>query len=135
MNDGQPPNLARPIRLALLCENPNVYQTLGSRLSADRSFVVTGSYDCTIDQVPEALAQHPHVIILGISRITHFNMLICQALRQASAQTRIVVLPSYLDTPEDTQRAHTCGADVVLEKSINTPALIERIRTLVGLVV
>ncbi len=129
--NGQQPDLAELIRLALLCENPIVYQTLESRLSADRSFVVTGSYDCTIDQVPEALAQRPHVVILGISRITHFNMLICQALRQASAQIRIVVLPSYLDTPEDRQRAHICGADVVLEKSIDTPALIERIRTLV----
>lgn len=127
----QLPEAANPIRVVLLCENPMVYQTLGSRLSADRSFAVVGSFDCIIDFVPEALAQKPQVVILGISRITYFNMLICRAVRQASAEVRIVVLPSYFDTPEDMQQAHTCGADVVLEKSIDTPALIERIRGLV----
>ena len=129
--NAQIPEHGVPIRIALLCENPTVYQTLASRLGADRSFVVTGSYDCTIDCVPEALAQQPHVVILGISRITYFNMLICQALRQASSQVRIVVLPSYFDTQEDIQQARTCGADIVLEKSIDTPALMERIRLLV----
>ncbi len=128
----QLPNAVNPIRVVLLCENPLVYQTLGSRLSADREFAVVGSFDCIIDNVPEALAQNPQVIILGISRITHFNMLICQAIRQACAEVRIVVLPSYFDTPEDSQQAHTCGADIVLEKSIDTPALIERIRNLMG---
>jgi DNA-binding NarL/FixJ family response regulator len=128
----QYPAAAEPIRIVLLCENPIVYQTLGSRLNADLSFVVAGTYDCIIDQVPVALAHQPHVVILGISRITHFNMLICQALRQASTQVRIVVLPSYFDTPEDTERAHTCGADIVLEKSIDTPALMDQIRRLVN---
>ncbi len=127
----QLPGTVNPIRVVLLCENPLVYQTLASRLNADRSFAVVGSFDCTIDFVPEALAQKPQVIILGISRVTYFNMLICQAIRQASAEVRIVVLPSYFGTPEDMQEAHTCGADVVLEKSIDTPALIERIRSLV----
>ncbi len=128
----QKPNFAGLIRIALLCENPMVYQTLESRLSADRSLTVVGSYDCTIERVPEVLARQPHVVIMGISRITHFNMLICQALRQTSPKVRIVVLPSYFDTPEDKQRAHACGADVVWEKSIDTPALMERIHALVG---
>ena len=121
-----------PIRISLMCESPIVYKTLGPRLSADRSLQVVGWHDCLIELVPEVLALQPHVVILGISRITHFNMLICKVLRQTEPGVRIVILPSYLDTPEDTQNALDCGADVVIEKSIDTPALVEHIHTLVG---
>ncbi len=121
-----------PIRIALMCENPIVYQTLGSRLSADRSLAVVGSHGCTIDDVPTALAQRPHVVILGISHITHFNKIIVQALRQAAPAVRIIMLPSYLDTPDDVPQACAAGADVVLEKSIDTPTLVEHIHTLLS---
>ena len=119
-----------PIRISLMCESPIVYQTLGPRLSADRSLQVVGWHDCLIELVPEVLALQPHVVILGISRITHFNMLICKALRQTAPEVRIVILPSYVNTPEDSQDALDCGADVVIEKSIDTPALVEHIHTL-----
>jgi DNA-binding NarL/FixJ family response regulator len=130
MNNGQIP-AAEAIRIALMCENPIVYQTLGSRLSADRALDVVGSCHCTIDDVPVTLALRPHVIILGISRITHFNMIIVQALRQAAPSVRIIMLPSYIDTPEDTAQARAAGADVVLEKSIDTPTLVDHIHQLV----
>jgi DNA-binding NarL/FixJ family response regulator len=128
--NGQEP--AESIRIALMCENPIVYQTLGPRLSADRSLDVVGSHACTIDDVPAALAQTPHIVILGISRITHFNMIIVQALRQAAPAARIIMLPSYIDTPEDAAQARAAGADVVLEKSIDTPTLVEHIHQLVN---
>ena len=131
MNE-QPPRTVSPIRISLMCESPIVGNALGPRLSADRSFEVVGSYECLIDLVPDALAPHPHVVILGISRITHFNMLICTALRQAAPEVRIVILPSYLDTPDDRQYALARGADVVIEKSIDTPALVGCIHALVG---
>ena len=114
-----------------MCENPIVYQTLGSRLDADRTLDVVSSHDCTIDEVPTALAHQPHVVILGISRITHFNMIVVQALRQTAPKVRIIMLPSYLDTPDDVSQARTAGADVVLEKSIDTPTLVDHIHTLV----
>jgi DNA-binding NarL/FixJ family response regulator len=120
-----------PIRISLMCDSPIVYKTLGPRLSADHSFEVVGSHDCLIELVPEALAPQPHVVILGISRITHFNMLICKALRQAAPGVHIVILPSYF-TPEDRQNALDSGADVIMEKSIDTPALVEHIHMLVG---
>ena len=120
------------IRISLMCENPIVYQTLGPRLSADRSLDVVGSHDCTIETVPAALAQQPHVVILGISRITHFNKIIVQALRQTAPQVRIIMLPSYVDTPEDAVQARAAGADVVLEKSIDTPTLVAHIHSLVN---
>ena len=123
---------ADPIRISLMCENPIVYQTLGPRLSADRSLDVVGSHDCTIETVPAALAQQPHVVILGISRITHFNLIIVQALRQTAPTVRIIMLPSYVDTPDDVSQARTAGADVVLEKSIDTPSLVGHIHTLVS---
>ncbi len=121
-----------PIRISLMCESPIVYKTLGPRLSADRSLEVVGWHDCLIELVPDVLAAQPHVVILGISRITYFNMLICKALRQNTPDVRIIILPSYVDTPEDTQDALNCGADVVIEKSIDTPALVEHIHALVG---
>ena len=124
------PQTVSPIRISLMCESPIVYKTLGPRLSADRSLQVVGWHDCLIELVPEVLALQPHVVILGISRITHFNMLICKALRQTAPEVRLVILPSYVDTPEDTQEAFDCGADVVIEKSIDTPALVEHIHTL-----
>jgi DNA-binding NarL/FixJ family response regulator len=130
--NGHVPSTAAPIRIALMCENPIVYQTLGPRLSADRSLDVVGSYDCTIDQVAATVAHHPHVVILGISRITHFNKIIVQALRQAAPAVRIIMLPSYLDTPDDVPQARAAGADVVLEKSIDTPILVEHIHSLVN---
>jgi DNA-binding NarL/FixJ family response regulator len=123
---------AETIRISLMCENPIVYQTLGPRLSADRSLQVVGFHDCTIDDVPTALAQHPHVVILGVSRITHFNKIIVQSLRQAAPQVRIIMLPSYIDTPDDAALARQAGADVVLEKSIDTPTLVEHIHSLVN---
>ena len=129
--NGQVP-AADSIRISLMCENPIVYQTLGPRLSADRSLDVVGSHDCTIETVPVALAQHPHVVILGISRITHFNKIIVQALRQTAPQVRIIMLPSYVDTPEDAVQARAAGADVVLEKSIDTPTLVAHIHSLVN---
>jgi DNA-binding NarL/FixJ family response regulator len=130
--NGHVPPATTPIRIALMCENPIVYQTLGPRLSADRSLDVVGSYDCTIDMVPAALAHRPHVVILGISRITHFNKIIVQALRQAAPTVHIIMLPSYLDTPDDVPQACAAGADVVLEKSIDTPTLVEHIHTLLN---
>ena len=130
MNGQVPP--AAAIRISLMCENPIVYQTLGSRLSADRSLSVVGSHDCTVDAVSVALAQNPHVVILGISRITHFNLIVVQALRQEAPDVRIIMLPSYVDAPEDVSQACAAGADIVLEKSIDTPTLVEHIHTLVG---
>lgn len=115
-----------------MCENPIVHKTLGPRLNADRSVEVVGSFDCIIDQVPDALATRPQVIIMAIGRITHFNMLICEAIRQAAPVVRMVILPSYLDTPDDLQSARNHGADIVIEKSIDTPALVEHIHTLVA---
>jgi len=126
------PQTVSPIRISLMCESPIVYKTLGPRLSADRSLQVVGWHDCLIELVPEVLALQPHVVILGISRITHFNMLICKVLRQTAPEVRIVILPSYVNTPEDSQDALDSGADVVIEKSIDTPALVEHIHTLVG---
>ena len=126
------PQTPSPIRISLMCENPIVYKTLGPRLSADRSLNVVSSHDCTIDEVPTALAHHPHVVILGISRITHFNKIIVQALRQTAPNVRIIMLPSYVDTPDDVLQARTAGADVVLEKSIDTPTLVEHIHSLVN---
>ncbi len=120
------------IRISLMCESPIVYQTLGPRLSADRALNVVSSHDCTIDDVPAALAHHPHVVILGISHITHFNKIVVQALRQTAPDVRIIMLPSYLDTPDDVLQARTAGADVVLEKSIDTPTLVEHIQRLVN---
>ena len=125
--NGQVSPASEPIRIALMCENPLVYQTLGSRLDADRAFEVVGSFDCTIDAATPALAQQPHVIILGISRITHFNKIIVQALRQMAPPVRIIMLPSYVDTPDDVAQARLAGADIVLEKSIDTPNLVEHI--------
>ena len=115
-----------------MCENPIVYKTLGPRLGADRTLEVVSSHDCTIDEAPAALAHRPHVVILGISRITHFNLIIVQALRQTAPQVRIIMLPSYVDAPDDVSQACAAGADVVLEKSIDTPALVDHIHTLVS---
>ncbi len=120
------------IRISLMCENPIVYQTLGPRLSADRSLSVVGSHTCTIDDVPVALAQNPQIVILGISRITHFNMIIVQALRQAAPGVHVIMLPSYIDTPEDAAQARAAGAAIVLEKSIDTPTLVGHIHQLVN---
>lgn len=130
--NGHVPAVITPIRIALMCENPIVYQTLGPRLSADPSLNVVGSYDCTIDHIPVVLANDPHVIIMGISRITHFNKIIVQALRQAAPAVRIIMLPSYLDTPDDVPQARAAGADIVLEKSIDTPTLVEHIHILLS---
>ena len=130
--NGHVPAAAELIRISLMCENPIVYQTLGTRLSADRSLSVVGWHDCTIEAVPQALAQTPHVVILGISRITLFNKIVVQALRQAAPKVRIIMLPSYVDTPDDAAQARAAGADVVLEKSINTPTLVEHIHSLVS---
>lgn len=124
------PLAVAPIRVTLMCENSLVCKTLGPRLAADPTLAVAGLYDCVIDRVPEALAQKPNVVILGVSRITHFNLLICQALRQECAALHLVVLPSYLASPEDQQRALAAGVDVVIEKSIDTPALLEQIHAL-----
>ncbi len=130
--NGHVPSTAKSIRISLMCENPIVYQTLGPRLSADRSLNVVSWHDCTIDAVPLALAQTPHIVILGINRITLFNKIIVQALRQAAPQVRIIMLPSYVDTPDDAVQARAAGADVVLEKSIDTPTLVEHIHNLVS---
>jgi DNA-binding NarL/FixJ family response regulator len=130
--NGYVPSAAGSVRVSLMCESPIVYQTLGPRLGADRTLEVVSSHDCTIDDVPTALAHHPHVVILGISRITHFNMIIVQALRQTAPQVRIIMLPSYVDTPDDVSQARAAGADVVLEKSIDTPTLVDHIHSLVS---
>jgi DNA-binding NarL/FixJ family response regulator len=127
---GQVPPAAEIIRITLMCENPIVYRTLGPRLSADRSLQVVSSHDCTIEEVPDALACRPHIVILGISRITIFNKIIVQALRQTAPGVRIIMLPSYVDAPDDAAQALTAGANVVLEKSIDTPTLLEHIHSL-----
>ena len=130
--NGHAPSAAESVRISLMCENPIVYQTLGPRLGADRTLDVVSSHDCTIDHIPNALTHNPHVIIMGISRITHFNKLVVQALRQAAPAVRIIMLPSYVDTPEEVPQACAAGVDVVLEKSIDTPTLVEHIHILLS---
>jgi DNA-binding NarL/FixJ family response regulator len=121
------------IRIALMCENPNVYRSLGPRLSADRAFVVVGTFDCVMDQVPDTVAADPDVVILGISRITHFNMMICQAVKQARCDALVIVLPSYVGDTDEVRSARAAGADTVILKSIDTPALVEQIHALLEL--
>jgi DNA-binding NarL/FixJ family response regulator len=116
-----------PIRVALMCENPSVYQSLSSRLAANAGFEVIEAVDCQLDNVTELMAKQPHVVILGISRITHFNILVCQAIRQANQQTRIVMLPSYESDPTEAQMAYEAGVAAIMLKSIDTPALVDQI--------
>jgi DNA-binding NarL/FixJ family response regulator len=123
---------AQPIRVALMCENPIVYRSLSSRLAAAEAFHVVDAIDCQLDNVPLVLAENPDVVILGISRITYFNLLVCQAIRQTNAQTRIVVLPSYEADTVELQEAREAGASAILLKSIDTPKLVDQIHALVN---
>jgi DNA-binding NarL/FixJ family response regulator len=122
---------AHPIRVALMCENPAVYRSLSSRLAADPAFEVAEATDCQVDNVATVMARDPQVVILGVSRITHFNMLVCEAIRQANPRKPIVVLPSYEIDPAEEQRARASGVSVIILKSIDTPALVDQIRALV----
>ena len=124
------PAKGRPIRVALMCENPRVYRSLGSRLNADPGFTVVGTFDCLIEKVLDVMETQPDVAILGISHITPFNMLVCEAVRQASDGVRIVILPSFTDDPAEFEMAYDAGASAVILKDINTPALVEQIRAL-----
>jgi DNA-binding NarL/FixJ family response regulator len=121
------------IRIALMCENPAVYRSLGPHLSTDRLFEVVGTFDCVLDNVPELAATGPDVVIMGISRITHFNMMVCQALKPQCPDVSIIVLPSYIDATDEVRAAREAGADSVMLKSIDTPALVQQIHTLVDL--
>ena len=125
--------LTTPIRVVLMCENPLVYRSLGPRLSADRALDVVGTFDCVIDTVVEITALNPDVIILGISRITHFNMLIVTTIKQLAPDVLVIILPSYIDDTDEVRAARLAGADSVMLKSIDTPALVEQIHTLVEL--
>jgi DNA-binding NarL/FixJ family response regulator len=120
-----------PIRVALMCENPMVYRSLSSRLAADPAFEVSEATDCQLENVPGVMARDPQVVLLGVSHITHFNLLVCQAIRQASPTKPIVVLPSYEADPADEQRAHAVGVSAIILKNIDTPALVDQIRALV----
>ena len=124
---------ATTVRIALMCENPAVYRSLGPRLSVDRQFEVVGTFDCTLDYVAEVAATCPDVIILGISRITHFNMMVCQAIKPRCPDAAIIALPSYIDQTDEVRAAREAGADSVMLKSIDTPALVQQIHTLVEL--
>jgi DNA-binding NarL/FixJ family response regulator len=124
---------ATTVRIALMCENPAVYRSLGPRLSVDRQFEVVGTFDCTLDYVAEVAATSPDVIILGISRITHFNMMVCQAIKPRCPDAAIIALPSYIDQTDEVRAAREAGADSVMLKSIDTPALVQQIHTLVEL--
>jgi AmiR/NasT family two-component response regulator len=122
----------QPIRVALMCENPAVYRSLLSRLAAEPAIEVAEATDCQLDNVPVVMAHNPQVVILGVSRITHFNLLVCQAIRQTDPTKPIVVLPSYEIDPAEEQSAHAAGVSAIVLKSIDTPALVDQIRTLVA---
>jgi DNA-binding NarL/FixJ family response regulator len=83
--------------------------------------------------VPDVAATCPDVVILGISRITHFNMMVCQAIKPRCSNAAIIVLPSYVDATDEVRAAREAGADSVMLKSIDTPALVQQIHTLVEL--
>ncbi len=121
------------IRIALMCENPAVYRSLGPRLSVDRRFEVVGTFNCALDYVGDVAATSPDIVILGISRITHFNMMVCQAIKPRCPDAAIIVLPSYIDETDEVRAARDAGADSVMLKSIDTPALVQQIHTLVEL--
>jgi DNA-binding NarL/FixJ family response regulator len=122
--------LFTPIRVVLMCENPLVYRSLGPRLSADRALHVVGTLDCVIDKVADMTAMNPDVVILGISRITHFNMMIVQTVKQLAPDVLVIILPSYVDDTDEVRSARAAGADSVMLKSIDTPALVQQIHTL-----
>jgi DNA-binding NarL/FixJ family response regulator len=121
------------ITIVLMCENPVVYRSLGPRLSADRAFSVVGTFDCVMDNVAAACAAKPDVVLLGISRITPFNMMVCEALKQSCGDVLVIVLPSYIGDTDEVRAARAAGADSVMLKSIDTPALVEQIHALVEL--
>ncbi len=122
--------LSTPIRVVLMCENPVVYRSLGPRLSADRALHVIGTFDCVMDKVAEVAGMNPDVVILGISRITHFNMMIVTAIKQITPDVLVIILPSYVDDTDEVRSARSAGADSVMIKSIDTPALVQQIHTL-----
>jgi len=122
--------LSTPIRVVLMCENPVVYRSLGPRLSADRALHVIGTFDCVMDKVAEVAGMNPDVVVLGISRITHFNMMIVTAIKQITPDVLVIILPSYVDDTDEVRSARSAGADSVMIKSIDTPALVQQIHTL-----
>jgi len=122
--------LSTPIRVILMCENPVVYRSLGPRLSADRALHVIGTFDCVMEKVAEVAGMNPDVVILGISRITHFNMMIVTAIKQITPDVLVIILPSYVDDTDEVRSARSAGADSVMIKSIDTPALVQQIHTL-----
>ncbi len=126
------PTAKPPIRIALMCENPLVYRSLSSRLAADPAFEVIEATDCQLENVPFVVAQNPQAVLLGISRISHFNLLVCKALHQANPQVNIILLPSYEPEPIDRQNAEESGASAIMLKSIDTPALVDQLRLLVN---
>lgn len=113
-----------------MCENPVVYRSLGPRLSADRALHVIGTFDCVMEKVAEVAGMNPDVVILGISRITHFNMMIVTAIKQITPDVLVIILPSYVDDTDEVRSARSAGADSVMIKSIDTPALVQQIHTL-----
>ena len=131
MNAVEGPQPDQAVRIALMCENPAVYRSLSSRLAADHGFQVVGMFDCLIEKVPEVLATRPDVTILGISHITHFNMLVCAALRQSNPAIQVVVLPSFANDAVELQMAYSAGASAVTLKNIDTPALVDQIHQLI----
>src|SRR5512143_2973585 len=94
----------RPIRVALMCENPMVYRSLSSRLAADPAFEVGEATDCQLVNMLGVMARDPQIVLFGVSHITHFNLIVSQAIRQASPAQQIVVLPSYEADPAAEQR-------------------------------
>ncbi|MFN8596017.1 MAG: hypothetical protein U0559_07525 [Anaerolineae bacterium] len=122
--------MSTPIRVILMCENPVVYRSLGPRLSADRALHVIGTFDCVMEKVAEVAGMNPDVVILGISRITHFNMMIVTAIKQITPDVLVIILPSYVDDTDEVRSARSAGADSVMIKSIDTPALVQQIHTL-----
>ena len=124
-------HMAGPIRVFIMDDHADVRQALAARLGSAPEMVVVGDTGEAEAGLEKIKTLRPDVALIETKRADGRGLEIVNWIALSGVGTRVIVLTSY---PSEWERwaAHRAGADCYLLKDIGSPALIDRIRSVVA---
>ncbi len=120
-----------PLKVYLIDDHPAVRQALRERLCSAQGILVVGETGEAEAGLLAVRTLRPDVVIVETKRADGRGLEIVSWIAQSGLGAKVVVLTSY---PSEWERwaAHRAGASLYLLKDIDSPQLVEQVRSVLS---
>jgi DNA-binding NarL/FixJ family response regulator len=115
------------IRVLLIHSEPSIRKGLAMRLALEPDLEVVGAVSDPVHALPAVANLRPDVVLMDVKLAGPAGMANVEAIREQVPEAGIVVLAICGD-PQTRSRAHTAGAEAVVENCAGDAALLNAIR-------